>query len=381
MPERLAAGIEPLRARGELGAVVALGRLVGARVVEAAPRLLGLGLETRQLDLDPGRALRRLVGALPHLDLGGTEAAQLLAEAGGALRTGVDTGPNGRLEARGEQTGALEPGAEGADGVEEPCEHVRVERRSSRRALEQRRVGGAGTVGGSPRLGRGLLREREQRRGLGRELLARRRLLRRKLVEAAAEPRHDDLGRLRPRDGVGRLAGRVGLERRQAPQLGPELARLLGADREARCKRLLEARRGVARRDRGPSPRPVARSTSRPRKRRIDVALAEVRDGRERLLGRRGGPGGLVRGVRRGCGPAGELLGLVGERATARVHLEQHRLGRLAREPELAALGVVAVALGRDHRSVGRVEQALGRNEPDTVEQAQSGRVARCELA
>ena len=40
-----------------------------------------------------------------------------------------------------------------------------------------------------------------------------------------------------------------------------------------------------------------------------------------------------------------ELLGLAGQGAAARVQLEQDRLGRLAREPELAAVCVVAVTL------------------------------------
>ena len=106
-----------------------------------------------------------------------------------------------------------------------------------------------------------------------------------------------------------------------------------------------------------------------------------MRDRRERRLGRGGRLGRLGGGM--GCRrrAARQLLGLVGERAPARVHLEQDRLGRLAREPELAALGVVAVALGRDHRSVPRVEQPLGRDEPEPVEQAQGRRIAGRELA
>ena len=80
-------------------------------------------------------------------------------------------------------------------------------------------------------------------------------------------------------------------------------------------------------------------------------------------------------------GAARQLLGLVGQGAPARVHLEQDRLGRLAREPELAALGVVAVALGRDHRAVPRVEKPLGRDEPEPVEQTQRRGFSRRELA
>ena len=48
----------------------------------------------------------------------------------------------------------------------------------------------------------------------------------------------------------------------------------------------------------------------------------------------------------RALGPRGELVRLVGERPATRVQLEQDRLGRLAGEPELTAVGVVAVPLG-----------------------------------
>ena len=47
----------------------------------------------------------------------GAEAAQLVAEPAGALGTGIDTGPDRGLEPRREETGALEPGSERADGV------------------------------------------------------------------------------------------------------------------------------------------------------------------------------------------------------------------------------------------------------------------------
>ena len=59
------------------------------------------------------------------------------------------------------------------------------------------------------------------------ELLSRCRLLGRKVVEAAAEPGDDDLGRLRPRHRVRRVARGLRLERREPAQLGPELAGLL----------------------------------------------------------------------------------------------------------------------------------------------------------
>ena len=85
-----------------------------------------------------------------------------------------------------------------------------------------------------------------------------------------------------------------------------------------------------------------------------------MRDRRVRRLGR--GSHGSQPPRRRGppTRPGRELVCLVGEGPPAGIHLEQHRLGRLAGEPELAALGVVAVALVRDHRSVRGLEQPLG---------------------
>ena len=115
--------------------------------------------------------------------------------------------------------------------------------------------------------------------------------------------------------------------------------------------------------------------------RRIDVALAQVRDCREGRLRRRGCSSRLVRRICSARRAAGELVGLVGEAATARVHLEENRFGGLPREPELASLGVVAMPFGADHRSVSRVEQPFRRDEPDAVQQAKSGRAACHERA
>ena len=103
------------------------------------------------------------------------------------------------------------------------------------------------------------------------------------IVEIAAEPGDDDLGRLRPRDRVRGLAGRFGLERGEAAQLGAELACLLRADREARCERLLEARRStLGATESGLEPGCDVHEPTE--ERRIDVALAQVRDDREGLL-------------------------------------------------------------------------------------------------
>ena len=64
----------------------------------------------------------------------------------------------------------------------------------------------------------------------------------------------------------------------------------------------------------------------------------------------------------------GKRLRLVGERGAARLELEQHRLGGLAGEPELAALRVVAVALARDRRNL-RLEQLVLRHDGQLVDE------------
>ena len=77
----------------------------------------------------------------------------------------------------------------------------------------------------------------------------------------------------------------------------------------------------------------------------------------------------------RALGSRGELVRLVGERPATRVELEKDRFARLAREPELTTVCVVAVALGR-HRDAGPHMLKLIRvHEPDAFEQP--GRVLR----
>jgi hypothetical protein len=70
-----------------------------------------------------------------------------------------------------------------------------------------------------------------------------------------------------------------------------------------------------------------------------------------------------VGGVRnRRLEPSAHLVELGRERSPAGVQLEQQRLGGLAREPQLAALRVVAEALRR-HRRDPRREQLLLRDD------------------
>src|SRR5581483_6959392 len=59
LAERLSPALEPLRPLGELVPIVALGRLVGVRVLEPAARLVRLGLDAGGLDLDRGGGLGR----------------------------------------------------------------------------------------------------------------------------------------------------------------------------------------------------------------------------------------------------------------------------------------------------------------------------------
>ena len=99
LAERLAAALETLRALCELFAVVSLGALVGAGVLEPSPCLVRLGLDAGDLDVDSrdtrGGARQRLA----QLDLGGAEPAQLLAERPRPRTARVDACPERRLEA------------------------------------------------------------------------------------------------------------------------------------------------------------------------------------------------------------------------------------------------------------------------------------------
>src|SRR5205085_10757890 len=101
LAERLAPALEPFRTLGELVAVVAFGALLRPRVLEPAPRLVGLGLDARDLDVDPGDTRRRVRQALSELHLRGAESPQLVAEPAGACGARVDMGAQRRLEARG----------------------------------------------------------------------------------------------------------------------------------------------------------------------------------------------------------------------------------------------------------------------------------------
>ena len=117
LPERFPARLEPRQPCGELVAVdaflrpgsllrLSLGLL--ARLLEAAPCVARLAVQSRELDLDGRQPLRRVVGDLTHLDLPGTELAKRRAELPGAGRAGVHPRSHRGFEARRQRSCALD---------------------------------------------------------------------------------------------------------------------------------------------------------------------------------------------------------------------------------------------------------------------------------
>src|SRR5215831_11654282 len=142
----------------------------------------------------------------------------------------------------------------------------------------------------------------------------------------------------------GRCAPGLGFLGTEPPELRRKLTRTRGARVDASLERRLEP----------PS------SLARPRERR-GQALREDGQGLE------GDRSALLRAGLLGLSL--ELLGLPCQGAPPGVELQQHRLGRLAGETQLAAVGVVAVALARDEDSVLRAREVCGLREPDVRKQ------------
>src|SRR5262249_6442589 len=121
-----------------------------------------------------------------------------------------------------------------------------------------------------------------------------------------------------------------------------------------------------------PAPWGARRDASRTRRCNPPSSLARPRERRGQAL-REAGQG--LEGDRSAFPRAGllglslELLGLPCQGAPPGVELQQHRLGRLAGETQLAAVGVVAVALARDEDSVLRAREVCGLREPDVRKQ------------
>ena len=314
-PSWIAALLEPLGAHRELVALVALGRL-GGGLFEPAAGVGRLGLDPGQLDLDLRRALRGLLGALPQLDLGCTELSQRcpqLARAGGAC---VDARPERRLEALRCLDGRSQRLAEPLGAGEHAPEQVGVERPGTRARV------GCGEGSRPCRLRRLGRREGEPLGRLGQlaclplDVIALGCVdLQQPDLPFAAETRALQLRRGGTLVGASGLSSRLVLEPADARELACELRRAL-----------------------------------RP----------EVRD-----LGVRGLGGGGTLGGRGRVGFRLPRLGLqrddlAFELAPARLELEQDRLGRLAGEPELPALRVVAEPLVGDRRDRAREQLVEG---------------------
>ena len=382
LAERLAAALEPLRALGELVAVVALGALLRTRVLEPAARLVGLGLDARDLDVDRGHGLRRARQRLAQLDLGGAEAAQLVAELARACTAGVDMRTQRCLEACGRLRGGRERRVEALRAGEHTRELMRTRAPPARadRGVDASSLGRPRALAELRGLGRGGVVRGDERARLVAVAV---RLGGR---ERAAEPREVALCGRRSFDGSSELAAQRALGIAELAQRGAERSRAARAGFAACAQRRLDdVDRMVERLERALEAR--GRGEQSLERGRRGAADAKPRRGsgerRLRLLGLLVGARGGT--LREPC-LFGERLCLVGERGTARLELEQHRLGGLAREPELAALRVVAVALARDGRNL-RLEQLVLRHDGQLVdelariasrEDAQRAEAGRC---
>ena len=285
-----------------------------------------LGVRACELDIDRREPLAGLGRGLAELDLFGTEPPERRAELGRARGLGVGPLAHRRLEP-----------------LDVDVERRLEPQRACVQTLEHELVGpaGAGRVGVSQRArrhARALGRMLGRLGGLGGE--------RRKLFCLRAKRREiaDRVGGAATRAALGGerapvgLRGRVpqlALTDRDAPQVFGEPAGPLG-------QRRLEAR-GGARRDAQSLVQPLGTRDEPAETRRIGVPdVAQVRDRRED--GRRGAGdrGGLLDVCAGSLGTLVEPLDLDPQLTSARLELEQHGLGRLAGEPQLAAAGVPA---------------------------------------
>ena len=164
-----------------------------------------------------------------------------------------------------------------------------------------------------------------------------------RLARLGLQPRALDVDSARALAGLGGHAAHIGLLSAQPPQLGGELPGLRGARVH---------------------PGPEGRLEPLDRLRRARQRGCKTLGQRDQRLERNGRC--LSRKL---LGPALELLGLVRQGAPARVELEQHSLGRLAGEPELASLRVVAVTFSRDENAALRAREVARLGEPDVGEQ------------
>src|SRR5205085_5636843 len=96
--EGLAPALEPLDLRAHLFAIIAFGRL-GPAFLEATPRLVRLGAEARELDVDLSRSPAGVGLGAPELRLVSTETPQLCRELARLRPSDVGTRAQRRLEA------------------------------------------------------------------------------------------------------------------------------------------------------------------------------------------------------------------------------------------------------------------------------------------
>src|SRR5581483_1617280 len=165
----------------------------------------------------------------------------------------------------------------------------------------------------------------------------------------------------RPSIGGGDGSAKVGLAAGDRAQLAGEQRVALGQRRlEPACggrrhaQRLIEALRTV---NDPLEPRRVGATHA-----------AQMRNGCERRRGDAGAVAGILHVLGSGGRAADELLDFALQLAPARVELEQHRLGRLAREPELAALRIPADAvLGHGRHARGEQLRARDDRQVDEV--------------
>ena len=176
-----------------------------------------------------------------------------------------------------------------------------------------------------------------------------------------AETRQCDLRRLHAGGRLRIGATRLGLGLREPAHLAAQLDGTLGAGGDTRRRGRLDIQRQRAGRAQARF-EPRREVLQPPEQRRVERALAQVRDGREGALCVRGARRRVVCRSGSRLGPRGQLVGLVGQGSPARVHLQEHGLGRVAGEPELAPRRIEAEALFR-HRRRASVEQVVQWND------------------
>ncbi len=353
LAERLAAALEPVDPLGELVAVVALGGLVGIRVLEAAARFVGLRLDPGDLDVDRGlRARTRADSSCRSSTSAAPSRRSSSPSSPVRVRAGVDARAKRRLEARGCGGGRGERLVEPLGAGEHAGELVRPRTAAARAdgGVDARGFGCARALAGCGGFGRGGVGGGDERARLGAERIG---ISRRTRLRSSR--RRDGRDRVRRRTRLrlrsrARGAARSRARRaRAASRRAPRCAR-----RRPRRARAAAPRRRSTARSSESSARSSRRAAATSDAKCLFVRAPDPQPRRGRRERRLRSLRALLRRVRlalRELRLLGERARLLGERRAARLELEQHRLRRLAGEPELAALRVVAVAVARHGRN------------------------------